>query len=161
TVLQRRLAEDSMVPDSAHDFGRDIIPAMVRQDRVFAYRFNAYWRDVGTVESYWDAKMELIEGPPCFDLYAPHWVITTRSEERPPARVLANARLTRSLISHGCTLYGTVEHSLLSPGVVVGAGAVVRDSIVMTDTIIGPGAVIDRCIIDKEVSIEQGALLGF
>lgn len=159
-LLRTRLAEDSIVQGSTHDFGHDIIPAMVRQDRVFAYRFADYWRDVGTVDSYWDANMELIEDPPCFDLYDPEWVIHTRSEERPPARVLANARLTRSLISHGCTLYGTVEHSLLSPGVFVGAGAVVRDSIVMTDTVIGPGAVIDRCIIDKEVSIEQGAMLG-
>jgi glucose-1-phosphate adenylyltransferase len=160
-LLATRLAEDAGNPDSARDFGRNIIPSMVQRDRVFAYRFGGYWRDVGTIESYWDSNMELLEDPPCFDIYDPDWVIHTRSEERPPARVLAHARVARSLISHGCTLYGTVEHSLLSPGVVVGAGAVVRDSIVMTDTVIGPGAVVDRCILDKEVLIEQGALLGF
>jgi glucose-1-phosphate adenylyltransferase len=161
-VLEQRLAEDSAKGDSsAHDFGQNIIPAMVERDRVFAYRFSGYWRDVGTIESYWDANMELLEDPPSFDLYDPDWVLHTRSEERPPARVLADARVSRSLISHGCTLHGQVEHSVLSPGVTVGAGAVVRDSIIMTDATIGPGAVVDRCIIDKEVSVDQGALVGF
>jgi glucose-1-phosphate adenylyltransferase len=159
-VLQERLAEDAGMR-SSHDFGHDIIPSMVNRDRVYAYRFTGYWRDVGTVESYWDANMELVEDPPAFDLYDPNWVIHTRSEERPPARVLLEARLNRSLISHGCTIYGNVEHSILSPGVIVEEGAVVRDSIIMTDTIIGRGAVIDRSIIDKEARVGSGAVVGF
>jgi len=159
-ILQERLEEDASIK-SNHDFGRDIIPAMVTRDRVYAYRFTGYWRDVGTVESYWDANMELVEDPPEFDLYDPNWVIHTRSEERPPARVLSEARLSRSLISHGCTLYGDVVHSILSPGVIVEEGAIVRDSIIMTDTVIGRGAVIDRSIIDKEVKVGSGAVVGF
>jgi glucose-1-phosphate adenylyltransferase len=159
-VLQERLAEDT-TESTAHDFGRDIIPSMVGRDRVYAYRFDDYWRDVGTIESYWDANMGLLEDPPEFDLYEPQWVIHTRSEERPPARVLSEARVARSLISHGCTIYGRVEHSVLSPGVTVGAGAVIRDSIIMTDAVIGPGAQVDRAILDKEVQVAQGAIVGF
>ncbi len=158
-ILQDRLTEDAGGRTS-HDFGKDIIPAMVNRDRVYAYPFSDYWRDVGTVESYWDANMGLIEDPPEFDLYDPRWVIHTRSEERPPARLLSQARLSRSLISHGCTIYGQVEHSVLSPGVIVEEGAVVRDSIIMTDTVIGKGAVIDRSIIDKEVRVGSGSVVG-
>ena len=159
-TLRARLAEDAATKDSSHDFGKDIIPAMVRQDRVFAYSFSGYWRDVGTIDSFWDANMELLEDPPAIDLYDPEWVLHTRSEERPPARILSDARVSRSLISHGCTLYGAVEHSVLSPGVHVGKGAVVRNSILMTDTFIGAGAIVDRCILDKEVRVEPGAIVG-
>ncbi|MEA2638840.1 MAG: glucose-phosphate adenylyltransferase [Chloroflexota bacterium] len=159
-VLQERLTEDAGAR-STHDFGHDIIPSMVGRDNVYAYRFHGYWRDVGTVESYWDANMELLEDPPPFDLYDPDWVIHTRSEERPPARILNDAQLHRSLVSHGCTIQGTVEHSVLSPGVCVGPGAIVRDSILMTDTVIEAGAIVDRSILDKEVRVGAGAVVGF
>jgi len=160
-VLRERLAEDAGAKGSSHDFGHDIIPAMVGRDRVYAYRFRGYWQDVGTIDSYWDANMGLLDEPPEFDLYDPDWILHTRSEERPPARIVSEARVSRSLVSHGCVIHGTVEHSVLSPGVFVGAGAVVRDSIIMTDTVIGPGAVIDRCILDKEIQVERGAVIGF
>ena len=159
-VLEARLDEDAQARTS-HDFGHDIIPSMVDRDRVFACPFNGYWRDVGTIESYWDANMGLLDDPPEFDLYDPDWVIHTRSEERPPARVLAEARVGRSLISHGCTIYGTVQRSVLSPGVVVGSGALIRDSILMTDTVIGADAVIERSILDKEVWVGRGAVVGY
>ncbi len=159
-ILEQRLAEDAVKP-TTHDFGRDIIPSMVGRDRVYAFRFHGYWRDVGTIQSYWDANMGLIEDPPEFDLYEPDWIIHTRSEERPPARILSEARVRRSLISHGCTIYGRVEHSVLSPGVIVGPNAVVKDSIIMTDAVIGRGAVVDRCILDKETRIGDRAVVGF
>ena len=159
-LLEARLDEDAQA-QTTHDFGHDIIPSMVDRDRVFAYRFDGYWRDVGTVESYWEANMGLLDDPPEFDLYDPDWVIHTRSEERPPARVLAEARVSRSLVSHGCTIYGTVQRSVLSPGVVVGPGALVRDSILMTDTVIGADAVIERSILDKEVWVGRGAVVGY
>lgn len=159
-VLRERLAEDASVR-TGHDFGGDIIPSMVGRDRVYAYRFSGYWRDVGTIDSYWDANMELVEDPPAFDLYDPEWVIHTRSEERPPARVLSEARVRQSLVSHGCTIHGRVEHSVLSPGVVVERGAVVRDSILMTDTVVGRWAVIDRSILDKEVRVGANAIVGY
>jgi glucose-1-phosphate adenylyltransferase len=160
-TLKERLAEDAGRKSSKHDFGHDIVPAMVNSDRVYAYRFRDYWQDVGTIESYWEANMGLLEDPPEFDLYDPSWVIHTRSEERPPARVTGDAHVSRSLLSHGCVIQGTVEHSVLSPGVIVSPGAVVRDSIILTDSVIGPNAVIDRSILDKEVRVDRGAVVGF
>jgi glucose-1-phosphate adenylyltransferase len=160
-LLLRRLEEDAEDRTSSHDFGRNVVPRMVEQDRLYAYPFRGYWKDVGTIASYWEANMGLLHEPPDFDLYDQDWVIHTRSEERPPAKILENAHISRSLISHGCTVAGTVEHSVLSPGVFVAAGAVVRDSIVMMDSIVGVDAVIDRAILDKEVVVGTGCHLGF
>jgi glucose-1-phosphate adenylyltransferase len=147
--------------ESLTDFGRDVIPAMLKGGaRVFGYQFDGYWQDVGTVESYWQAHMDLLEEHPALDLYDNEWLIHTRSEERSPARVGPTASVHRSLISHGCQIWGTVERSVLSPGVRVDPGAVVRDSIVMFDTVIRAGAVVDRAIVDKEVSIGPNAIVG-
>ncbi|HSH21823.1 MAG TPA: sugar phosphate nucleotidyltransferase [Candidatus Caenarcaniphilales bacterium] len=147
--------------ESRTDFGRDVIPAMLAGDaRVYGYEFDGYWQDVGTVESYWQAQMDLLDEHPGLDLYDKEWVVHTRSEERAPARVGPTANLHRSLISHGCLVSGTVERSVLSPGVRVDPGAVVRDSIVMFDSIIRAGAVVDRAIIDKEVSVGPNAVVG-
>jgi glucose-1-phosphate adenylyltransferase len=104
--------------------------------------------------------MELLDPELEFDLYDRGWLIRTRSEERPPAKVGPQARVARSIICNGCTIRGTVERSVLSPGVYVSPGAVVRDSVVMNDTWIGPGAVLDRVIIDKQVVVGAGAHLG-
>jgi glucose-1-phosphate adenylyltransferase len=158
-ILAQRLAEDAR-SRSHHDFGGDIIPRMVGVDRVYAYPFRGYWRDVGTIESYWAANMGLLAEPPEFNLYEPGWVIHTRSEERPPAKIGTDARIVRSLISHGCNVQGTVEHSVLSPGVFVAEGAVVRDSILLTDCIVGPDSVLNRVILDKEVVVGAGCELG-
>ena len=147
--------------ESLTDFGRDVIPAMLAGGaRVFGYQFDGYWQDVGTVDGYWQAHMDLLEEHPGLDLYDRDWVIHTRSEERAPGRVGPTANVHRSLISHGCQIWGTVERSVLSPGVRVDPGAVVRDSIVMFDTVIRAGAVVDRAIIDKEVSIGPNAVVG-
>src|SRR5258707_1309288 len=122
----------SGAPVSRHDFGHDVIPAMIqRGQRVYAYPFTGYWQDVGTIQSYWEAHMELLNERPVFDLYDPSWVIHTRSEERPPAQLHGNALVRNSLISHGCIIKGVVEHSVLSPGVIVEEGALVRDSIIL------------------------------
>ena len=144
-----------------HDFGRHIIPAMLDAgERVYGYRFEDYWQDVGTVHSYWEAQMELLDDHPPLDLYDRDWVIHTRSEEQPPARIGPTANVHRSLISHGCTVAGTVERSVLSPGVRVDPGAIVRDSVILFDTVIRAGAVVDRAIIDKEVSVGPNAVVG-
>jgi len=143
------------------DFGGDVIPAMLDGDaRVYGYRFDGYWQDVGTIHSYWEANMALLEDRPLLDLYDKEWLIHTRSEERAPAKIGATAQVHRSLISHGCQIEGMVVNSVLSPGVVVGVGAVVRDSILMFDTVIRPGAVVDRAILDKEVTVGPGAIVG-
>jgi glucose-1-phosphate adenylyltransferase len=159
-LLRRRLEEDLEMPGSKRDFGRDIIPRMVQQDRVYAFPFRGYWRDVGTVQTYWEANMGLLNEPPDFDLYDNEWVIHTRSEERPPARVTERARVTCSLVSHGCIVNGTVHRSVLSPGVFVAEGAVVRDSILFPDVIVGPGSTVDRAILDKNVVVGTGVRLG-
>jgi glucose-1-phosphate adenylyltransferase len=104
--------------------------------------------------------MDLLDEHPELDLYDKGWLIHTRSEERSPARIGATANVHRSLISHGCQIWGTVERSVLSPGVRVDPGAVVRDSIIMFDTVIRAGAVVDRAIIDKEVSVGPNAIVG-
>ena len=154
-ALRRWLTEDNV------DFGRDVIPAMIAAGaRVFGYHYNGYWQDVGTIQSYWEANMALLADDPELDLYDKEWVIHTRSEERAPAKVGPTAQVHRSLISHGCVIDGTVVNSVLSPGVRVGVGAVVRDSIVMFDSVIRSGAVVDRSILDKEVVVGQGALVG-
>ncbi len=151
----------SWLDESRTDFGRDVIPAMLDgKARVFGYQFDDYWQDVGTVEGYWQAHMDLLEEHPGLDLYDKDWLIHTRSEERSPARIGPTANVHRSLISHGCQIWGTVERSVLSPGVRVDPGAVVRDSIVMFDTVIRAGAVVDRAIIDKEVSVGPNAVVG-
>jgi glucose-1-phosphate adenylyltransferase len=143
------------------DFGRDILPAMVRdRRRVFAHRFNGYWRDVGTVESYWEASLDLLTPESGIDMYDRRWLIYTKSEERAPARLGPNSDVNRSLISHGCLIDGTVEHSVLSPGVRVAAGALVRDSIVMFDSVIEADAVVDRAIVDKGCRIGARARVG-
>jgi glucose-1-phosphate adenylyltransferase len=133
---------------------------MVENDRVFAYPFRGYWRDVGTIHSYWESNMGLLNEPPDFDLYDTDWVIHTRSEERPPARVTERGSIKTSLISHGCIVNGTVEHSVLSPGVFVAEGAVVRESILFPDCIVGPGSVLDRVILDKNVVVGADVHLG-
>jgi glucose-1-phosphate adenylyltransferase len=138
-----------------------VIPAMLDGGaRVYAYRFSGYWQDVGTIQSYWETNLSLLEDRPELDLYDPEWVIHTKSEERAPAKVGATAQIHRSLISHGCVIDGTVVNSVLSPGVRVDVGAVVRDSIVMFDSVIRAGAVVDRAILDKEVVVGQGAIVG-
>jgi len=147
--------------DDRIDFGAHVIPAMIDGGaRVFGYRFDGYWQDVGTIESYWRAHMELLDDHPQLDLYDRDWVVHTRSEERAPARIGPTANVHRSLISHGCQIAGTVERSVLSPGVRVDPGAIVRDSVIMFDTVIRAGAVVDRSIIDKEVSIGPNAVVG-
>ncbi len=154
-TLRRWLSEDRV------DFGSHVIPAMLAADaRVFGYRYSGYWQDVGTIQSFWETNMALLDDDPELDLYDKEWVVHTRSEERAPATVGSTAQVHRSLISHGCVIAGTVVNSVLSPGVRVDVGAVVRDSIVMFDSVIRSGAVVDRSILDKEVVVGPGAIVG-
>jgi len=130
-TLRRWLSEDRV------DFGAHVIPAMLEAGaRVFGYRYSGYWQDVGTIQSFWETNMALLEDDPELDLYDKDWVIHTRSEERAPAKVGPTAQVHRSLISHGCVISGTV------------------------DSVIRSGAVVDRAILDKEVVVGQGAIVG-
>ncbi len=158
--MLRRLEEDAQDPTSAHDFGKNIIPKMVEHDKVFAYAFEGYWVDVGTIDAYWSTNLDLLADQPALDLYDPDWVIHTRSEERPPVKFGPRGEVHTSLLSNGCIINGTVINSVLSPGVRVERGAVVRDSAIMNDTTIKSRAVVDRCVLDKEIEIGAEAQVG-
>lgn len=160
-ALSKVLREDSANATSAHDFGKNIIPKMVQTHKVYAYPFNAYWVDVGTVQAYWEAHMDLLADQPPLDLLDRNWVIHTRSEERPPVNIRTGAVVAHSLVTDGCIIEGTVEYSVLSPGVKVGRGAVVRNSIVLTDSVIENGVIVDRSIVDKECVIRENAHIGY
>jgi glucose-1-phosphate adenylyltransferase len=146
--------------DAGNNIGRDIMPKVVGQTGVAAYNFQGYWADVGTVQAYYEANMALLVETPPLDLYDPEWVIHTKSEERPAAEIGAEARVEGSLLCDGCRVRGHVVRSIVAPGVVIGEGAVVRDSILLTDTIVEAGAVVDHCILDKETIVGAGALVG-
>lgn len=160
SLLLEYLETDARDPVSRHDIGANLIPRMVQQNRVFSYRFDGYWQDVGTVPVYWRTQLDLLNDPPPLDLNNPQWTIHTHSEERPPVKLLRGARIQGSLVSNGCIIEGEVINSVLSPGVHVGRGAVVRDSIVMLDSSIGSQTVVDRCIVDARVTIGANAQLG-
>ncbi len=159
-ILQKWLTEDARSGGSKHDFGRNVIPRMIGKDKIFAYIFDGYWRDVGTVQAYWQANMEVLEMSP-LPLFNVDWPIRTREEQRPPAIVSEMANVIDSLVSDGCVIEGRLEHSILSPGVMVAEGAVVKDSIIMSDSIVGQHSVIDHSILDKEVVVEAGCHIGF
>jgi len=144
------------------DFGKHLIPAMVEQGLgVFAYPFEGYWVDVGTVDAYWQTSMELLGEDCALDLYDPNWVIHTLSQERPPSKIGPQGSVHESMVCNGCTVRGQVIRSVFSPGVYVSPAAIVRESVIMNDTWIGPGAVVDRCIVDKNVVIGGGTMLGW
>ena len=159
--LHRWLMEDAACPDSKHDFGKDVLPRLVaRGESVYAYRFQHYWQDVGTLDSYYQANRAFLSDQPPLDLNNPDWVIHTQSADRPPVRIEHGAHAERSLIANGCRVAGRVTRSVLFPGVTVPRGAVVRDSIVMHDTVVGRDAVVDQAIVDKQVEIGDGAVVG-
>jgi glucose-1-phosphate adenylyltransferase len=159
-VFSWPVLRDVLAPELV-DFGRDLLPWMVESGRrVYAYEFRGYWQDVGTVEAYWRTNLDLLSDTPGIELNDLGWLVYTRSEERPPARIGPSASVQRSMVSHGCVIEGSVQHSILSPGVRVGPGAQVKDSIVMFDTEVGDGAVLDRAIVDKDCRIGAGAVIG-
>ena len=160
-ALIRWLVEDAALTESSHDFGRDLLPRVVaRGERVYAYRFPAYWQDVGTLDSYYQSNLAFIADPPPLNLDDPDWVIHTQSADRPPVRFERGAQIERSLIANGCVVQGRVERSVLFPGVTVEREAVVRDSIVMHDSLVRRGATLDRAILDKRVRVGEGAVVG-
>lgn len=162
-LLDRVLWEDHQRGDSSHDFGKDILPRLVAQQaRVFAFPYSGYWVDVGTVESYWQAHMDLLNEPPPIDLNDRSWIIHTRTEERPPVRIARSAQILDSMITDGCVLHSgaLIERSVFSPGVTVMPGAVVRESVVLTDALIENDARVERAIIDKQVRLGARTRLG-
>ena len=159
-VLKEALAADREVHQDS-DFGKHIIPMMLEgKKRLFAYRFNDYWKDVGTVESYWIANMDLIQAVPDFNLYEDFWKIYTDSDHQPPMYTGPNSEVNTSILSEGCEIMGKVHNSVIGPGVIVEEGAVVTASIIMGRTVIGKNTSIDRCILDNSCSIGEGVEIG-
>lgn len=159
-VLIEALQEDANLAASSHDFGRDIVPRIFGSKRVFGYQYLDYWRDVGTIEAYWQANMDLIERYPPLNLANADAPLRTSRVSQTPARFGAKASPNDALISPGAQIDGAVERSVISPGVVVEEGALVRDSIVCHDAVIRSGAVVDRAILDKDVVVGAGATVG-
>lgn len=162
-ILSRVLWEDRQKPNSAHDFGKNILPMMVNEGlKVYAYPYEDYWMDVGTVLSYWQSHMDLLADPPRLNLSDRRWIIHTRTEERQPVRIAAGAQVNDSLLSDGCVIHSEalVERSVLGPGVIVEPGAIVREAILLTDAVIEAGAVVERAVLDKRVRVGNNARVG-
>jgi len=163
-LLDKTLWEDRQDENSSHDFGRDIIPRLIKSKaNIRAFPYTGYWMDVGTVESYWQSQMDLLSPSPTLKLYDRNWIIYTRTEERPPARMPGNAHIYASMLCNGTFVEKNahVESSILSPGVIVRPGAVVRESVILTDCVIESGAVVERAVLDKRVHVGENARVGW
>lgn len=161
--LDSALWDDHLDNNSTHDFGKDIIPGMIAAGaNIYAYPYEGYWVDVGTVNSYWRSHMDLLSTDAALDLNNRNWVIHTRTEERPPAKIMRGAVIEDSLISDGCVIEpgAKIIRSVLSPGTYVSAGSVVSESILLTDTSVGREARLERAILDKRVCIGEQCVIG-
>lgn len=146
---------------SGCDFGKHIIPyCHERGDRVFAYEYNGYWKDVGTLGSYWESNMELIDLVPEFNLYEEFWKVYTKKDKIPPQYISDSASIDRAIIGNACEIYGEIHNSVIGDGVYIGPGAVVRDSIIMNDSSIGDGSILDKAVIAENVNIGGNCQIG-
>ena len=159
--LEKYLTEDEANPASQNDFGKNVIPAMLKAgERLCAYRFEGYWKDVGTVESLWEANMDLLAEHPALDLYDQSWKIYSKNPVMPPHVVEKGAVIHNSMVTEGCTVSGLVLSSVLFAGVKIEAGATVEHSIVMPRAIVHAGAHICRAVIGEGAEIGKGAAVG-
>lgn len=159
--MYKYLEEDDENPESSKDFGKNVLPAMLNAgERMFAYRFDGYWKDVGTISSLWEANMDLLGENPAFDVSDTAWKIHSRNPLAPPEYQGEKAIVTNSMLALGSEIYGTVENSVLSSNVIVEEGAVVKDSVIMSGTVIKAGATVNYAIIDEDVTVDEGAVIG-
>ena len=146
---------------SLQDFGSEVMPEVINRYKVYGYKYKGYWRDVGTIEAYWQSNMDLIVDLPPFNLYEPESMIRTAFVDMPPVKLGPRAQVTRSLVTNGCIINGRVFNSVLSPRVYVEEGAQVIDSIIFDGTVVARNSIIHRCIIDKECYIGEGCHIGY
>ncbi|MBP1764001.1 MAG: glgC 2 [Firmicutes bacterium] len=159
-VLKDYLQKDANASSTSHDFGKDIIPGMLAdQQKLYAYPFQGYWRDVGTVESYWQANMDLLAEHPELDLYDPAWRIYSENLNLPPHYIAEGASIRCSIASEGSQIYGRVDHSVVFPDVHIAAGAQVKDSVLLSHARIGEGAVLDHVIVGPNTYIHAGTVI--
>lgn len=160
-VLRKELIDDEADPNSSHDFGKDIIPSMLRQNmKLSAYHFSGYWKDVGTVRSLWDANMDILDKPDEINFKDPSWRIYSRNPIKPAHYIGKNASVKNSCMTDGCEIYGSVEHSVLSHSVVIEEGAVVKDSVLMPGVRICKNAEVNKAIISMDTVIGENAKVG-
>ena len=160
-LLIKYLEEDEANPDSSNDFGKNIIPAFLNNgEKLFSYGFEGYWKDVGTISSLWEANMDLIGDDPILNPVDRNFKIYSKNNARAPQYLGPNSNVSNSLVSEGCRIYGTVENSVLSGGVIVEEGAIVKDSVIMDDVHIKKGAKVFTAIIDADSVVEEGVTVG-
>lgn len=161
-ILKQYLLEDDADPTLENDFGNNIIPNLLRDGRdMYAYHFDGYWKDVGTIHSLWEANMEVLDPEHSgIDLFDENWKIYSRNSGMPGHHIASTAHVENSMITDGCKVAGTVKHSILFTGVKVEEGAVVEDAVIMGQTIIRSGAVVKHCIVAENVLIESDAVVG-
>ncbi|KKI92457.1 glucose-1-phosphate adenylyltransferase [Bacillus sp. SA1-12] len=153
-TLKYYLEQKEKNPFSSKDFGKDIIPAMLRNNlKLVAYTFNGYWKDVGTIDSFWEANMDLLKKETNILLHDQDWKIYTAGQTHPPQYLDAAAKVSQSLISEGCEIYGTVENSVLFSGVKVAKGATIKDSVILPNAIIGKNAQIEKAVVCPGINI--------
>ena len=160
-LLKKYLEADERDPSSANDFGKNIIPAMLENgEKMVSFRFEGYWKDVGTIHSLWEANMDLVDQPPKFDLNDRSWSIYSRNMALAPHYVGQNAKITNSTVTEGCFIDGEIKHSVIFGGVELGEGSVVSDSVIMPGAKIGKNVVIEKAVIGADAVIGDGAKVG-
>ena len=160
-VLKKYLEADERDPSSANDFGKNIIPTMLENgEKMVSFRFDGYWKDVGTIHSLWEANMDLVDQQPKFDLNDRSWSIYSRNMALAPHYVGQNAKITNSTVTEGCFIDGEIKHSVIFGGVELGEGSVVSDSVIMPGAKIGKNVVIEKAVIGADAVIGDGAKVG-
>jgi len=158
--LRQLLIDDNKNKGSVHDFGKNIIPEMLCQkDRLFAFPFSGYWKDVGTIESYWEANLDLIKDYPKLNLYEDEWRIFSKSTVNPPQYIGSDAHVGNSIISDGCVILGDVHNSVLNPNVIVGINSKVMNSVILSNTIIEENVIIDKAVIGDGCTIRENTVI--
>ncbi|MGY5342111.1 glucose-1-phosphate adenylyltransferase [Paenibacillus glucanolyticus] len=160
-LLRSYLLQNAELPGTSHDFGKDILPNMLDDGKtLYAYPFDGYWKDVGTIQSLWEANMDLLSEKPKLDLNDPLWRIYTRNPNQPAEYISPTAVVRNSMINEGCTVCGEVEHSVLFYGVEIGEGSVITDSVIMPKVRIGSHVRIHRAIVTEDMVIEDHTTIG-
>ena len=159
--LEAYLKADNDDPESSNDFGKNIIPTMLASgEKMMSYSFEGYWKDVGTIQSLWEANMDLLGDNPAFSLLDEAWRIYSRHTAQPPQYIAKGAVVENASVTAGCQIYGTVRNSVLGAHVTVGRGAVVEDSVIMNDVTIEDGATVRYAILDEKVTVSKKATVG-
>ena len=159
--LRKYLEEDEVMPKSQHDFGKNVLPEMLKAgERMYAYRFSGYWKDVGTIDSLWESNIDWLDPNVARDMLDDEWKVYARNPVMPPHYIAGSATVENSIIAEGCNIYGEVDFSVLSYGVYVAAGAVVKDSIIMPGAVIEENAIVQYAIIGEDAVVGKNTVVG-